>query len=155
MLISNLYRSYQAKKVNLGHGKAVTDPHGGTGNGVAVWANETEEELQEALTLHRGYLPQYKQRVESLITSCKEAGIVPVIVTQPLMDHQKSISWKVMALYNEVAMEAAASHGVPGIDLGILLEKEPEYYYDSMHFTNEGSERVAQLLFEALEGIVE
>lgn len=150
-LATNLWRSYKAHQVNLGHGKAATGDANAQNDGIPAWQRETEEERQEQLAFHRNYLPSYRERVKLLIKQCKEANITPVIVTQPLMDHAKSASWQVMALYNQTAIETCAAQNVPCIDLGTLLEKQPEYYYDSMHFTNEGAARVAELLNEALK----
>ena len=40
--------------------------------------------------------------------------------------------------------------GAPGIDLAVRMPKNSIYYYDAIHFTNEGAKQVAGIVSEEL-----
>jgi len=45
-------------------------------------------------------------------------------------------------------MEVSAQYGVPVIDVASVLSQNPgKYFYDGVHYTAEGSEVVAQTVF--------
>jgi lysophospholipase L1-like esterase len=52
--------------------------------------------------------------------------------------------------YNDVTRAVAQTQGVHLIDLARLLPKSSHYFYDTLHFTNEGAGRVAEILYESL-----
>ena len=49
-------------------------------------------------------------------------------------------------MYNDVTRAVAAELGVPLVDLAHKLPKSSRYFYDTIHFTNEGASLVAEVL---------
>ena len=62
----------------------------------------------------------------------------------------------IASLYNEFLKSFAAQEGHPLCDLASAMEPLPKFFYDDLHFTDEGSRRVADLVLpcalKALEG---
>ena len=145
-LLSNLYETYRAKKVNLYHGAKKATP-----KTKANKSNpEQQQKLIEKLKFHQEFQKGYAEGVLKLITVCKENGIDPVIITQPLLDHSMTNSWKIMDMYNQTALTVAKESNTLGIDLGNLLDKKDKFYYDSMHYNNIGAKKVSEILFNEL-----
>jgi lysophospholipase L1-like esterase len=112
------------------------------------------------------YLGPYKQRLERLLTICRQHNMIPVLVTQPVLygrvvdpttgvdfthkfvakDMDGATAWKVLELYNDVTREVGREHGVLVIDLARQMPKDSRYYYDLMHYTNAGAEKVADII---------
>src|SRR5256885_589268 len=63
---------------------------------------------------------------------------------------------QIASLYNEFLKSFAARGGHPLCDLAQGMEPSPEFFYDELHFTDEGARRVADLVMpcalKALEG---
>jgi lysophospholipase L1-like esterase len=130
----------------------------------------------QLLTLHRNeFLPEYRNRLSKLLNETIAAGIVPIIATQPAIwgdvrdptlkiplgplmfvdGIDSSTQWKIMNLYNSVTKEEAKSNGVQVIDLGNLMPKDTRYFYDWVHYSNEGAEVVATILANKIFPILE
>ena len=56
---------------------------------------------------------------------------------------------KVLELYNDVLR--SDSSRIIVIDLARKMPKDSRYYYDFIHFTNEGAEKVAEILAGELQ----
>jgi hypothetical protein len=127
------------------------------------------------LTKQTPYLAAYRQRIDSIISLCLQAGIQPVLITQPSLygayiDSATHISvgnkWmakdpsgencqlmeKVLELYNNVLRSYSGK--VPVIDLARLMPKQSIYFYDFVHVTNSGAEKMASLLFQELSPLL-
>lgn len=121
------------------------------------------------------YLKNYRLRIDSIIRLCRNAGIQPVLVTQPSLygsytDPVTNIpvgnKWyakdpngencalmeKVLELYNDVLRSYAAE--VPVIDLSRKMPKQSSYFYDFSHVTNTGAEKIAAILADAMKLII-
>lgn len=120
------------------------------------------------------FLNGYKLRTDSIIRICEDAGIMPVFLTQPSLfgafkdsatgiemkdkwinknDKDNSLlQEKILEQYNDVLRNDSTRIRV--IDLARKMPKNSEYYYDFIHFTNEGAEKVAEILATELESIV-
>jgi len=112
------------------------------------------------------YLEPYKKRLEQLIVICREHNITPVLLTQPVLygnnvdpatgvdlgdkfvakDMNGATAWKVLELYNDVTRQVGGEQGVLVIDLARQMPKDSRYYYDLMHFTNTGADKLADLI---------
>jgi len=112
------------------------------------------------------YLRPYKDRLEKLITICRQHNILPVLLTQPVLygdvvDEASGVdlghrfvakgmngatAWQVLELYNDITREVGQEQGVLVIDLAREMPKNSAYYYDLMHYTNAGAARVADLI---------
>jgi hypothetical protein len=58
--------------------------------------------------------------------------------------------WKKLALFNNITRQVSGEKQVYCIDLGQLMPKDTSYYYDVVHFTNAGAQKVADILFDGL-----
>jgi lysophospholipase L1-like esterase len=127
----------------------------------------TPENLIAIIEDHRDhYLGPYKNRLEKLITICREHHMVPVLLTQPVLygdvvdkatgvslghkfvakDMDGATAWDVLELYNEVTRQVGRERGVLVIDLARQMPKNSLYFYDLMHYTNAGAARMAEII---------
>lgn len=117
-------------------------------------------------------LPAYARRVEGLVTTCRKAGIEPILITQPLLlgagrdsltgtdlakfrvreNENGELYWKRLEAYNDVTRAVATRQGIHLIDLARQLPKSSAFFYDEMHFTEAGAARVAALIAADLRG---
>lgn len=128
---------------------------------------------EKALREHRErYLPGYRERLHLLLTLCREAGIVPVLATQPALygpatddrtgvdlgtmvvnERQKlngALAWEILELYNDTTRELGREREVPVVDLARSLPKSSRLFYDFVHFTGEGAQAVATVMARGL-----
>ena len=154
----NLYRSLLAQKINVGHHQLHLD--------TTPMLAMSRQEVAAALSAQEQYLAGYKNRLEKLVSTARDNGIEPVFVTQPLLygfgkDPQTNIdlaqikvadnlngstAWGEMELYNDVTRSVGAQEHVHVVDLAKAMTKNSKYYYDFMHFTNEGAREVGDIL---------
>lgn len=119
-----------------------------------------------AIAKQKLLIPAYRNRIVQLIQLCQSYGVNPVLITQPLLlgvgvdpttgtdlstykvsaDMNGQLYWGKLELYNEELRRIAREKRVECIDLAHLLPKDSRYFYDPMHFTNEGSIRVGQII---------
>ena len=55
-----------------------------------------------------------------------------------------------MELYNKTTKEVCAENKILCIDLANELPNDGNYFYDNMHYTNEGAEKVSEIIFNHL-----
>lgn len=127
----------------------------------------------KALREHRErYLPGYRERLHRLLTLCREAGIVSVLLTQPALygpgtddrtgvdlgtmvvnEGQKingALAWEILELYNDATRELGREQNVPVVELARRLPKSSRLFYDFVHFTGEGAQAVAAIMAAGL-----
>jgi lysophospholipase L1-like esterase len=129
-----------------------------------------EETMKGILEGHKkDHLEPYAQRLEKLIAVARSHGIEPVFITQPMIygnvidpvtgaDLSRVdiggingfTTWEILRLYNEKLKQIAAKNNALLIDLANEMPKSSLYFYDTFHFTNEGSELVAEIVFNHL-----
>lgn len=162
-LILNYYRYSLAKSMGLVNTKVELDKMG-------------QLELSDAYcetmkSLHKkNYLPAYEARFEKIIAICKANKIEPIIITQPILwgggvDCVKKINlsnikldqntngklaWEILELYNDISRHIAVKENVLMIDLAKQMPKCSIYFYDGVHFTNKGAEKVAEIIYKEL-----
>jgi lysophospholipase L1-like esterase len=167
----NLYRylkkidvSYSGNEVNM--------------KKVKVLEIQKEKELEiinEKFKEHKeNYLEGYSIRLKNLIKISRENNIRPVLITQPALygneidDITKvdlgkiavegangKIAWKIFELYNDITREVGRAQKVLVIDLAKEMPKSSRYYYDYYHFTNTGTEKVAEIIHNKLQPFLE
>jgi lysophospholipase L1-like esterase len=128
------------------------------------------KQLNAVFEEHRNlYLKPYAQRLQKLIDETREHGIEPVLITQPMIygdvidpvsgadlgrvdigGTNGKTAWEILKLYNEVLTKVASKNQVLLIDLATAMPKSSYYFYDTFHFTNEGCQLVAEIIFEKL-----
>ena len=121
---------------------------------------------KNVLDAQKKLVPAYQQRIQSLIDVCLQHKIKPVFLTQPLLygegidpktgidlaTHRVSeqmngeLYWKKLELYNEATRKTCLANKVDLIDLAYLLPKNSAYFFDEMHFSNEGSIQVGKII---------
>jgi lysophospholipase L1-like esterase len=129
-----------------------------------------DHRLKALLAQHKEhYLIPYGQRLQQLIDMARQHAIEPVFITQPTIygdvidpvtgtdlgqvdvgPFNGKTSWEILKLYNGVMRQVAAQHQVLLIDLAAVLPKTSRYFYDSYHFTNDGCQAVAEIIFRHL-----
>lgn len=131
-----------------------------------------ETVIQKKILEHKiKFTEKYKERLLWLIELSKKNGIEPILVTQPSLlgggqtdpatgtnldtvmisdDMNGKLCWNILELYNDITKGVGAETGAYVIDLGRLLQKNSEYFYDYYHFTKKGAAAVSEILFEEL-----
>jgi lysophospholipase L1-like esterase len=131
------------------------------------------ERSRATLALHRErYVPAYARRVSDLVSLSRHCGIEPVLITQPALygnvvdpetkvylgtvavDSEQTLhgglAWALLELYNDVLRETGRSRGVLVVDLARDMPKDSRLFYDFVHFNNDGSMLVSEIVSRAL-----
>ncbi|MEI7990416.1 MAG: hypothetical protein WCI88_15385, partial [Chloroflexota bacterium] len=58
--------------------------------------------------------------------------------------------WKLLEKYNAALKDIGKEKNVLVIDLADKMPKSSRYYYDFVHYTNEGARKVAEIIEEDL-----
>lgn len=126
----------------------------------------TDAEIAEELAKHARFLDGYDRRLTALAQESQAAGITPVFLTQPILlgdaidpttgrdlatvsaggGFSGRSEGRLMELYNDVMRRNAARHGVLLIDLARLLPKDSRYFYDFVHYGNDGARKVGEIV---------
>jgi lysophospholipase L1-like esterase len=158
-----LYRTAKAADLGLLHLPEL-DPR------TALRSDETEAQSEAFLAEHRSrYLAPYEARLRHLVSRTREGGIEPVLITQPALygdaidpttsvdlapldfyGRRASTAWKVLELYNDVTRRVASEAGVLLVELARRMPKDSGLFYDWVHYTNAGSEKVAEIVADDL-----
>ncbi len=159
----NIYRYVRAEIIGVTHQELILD-----GNEML---DLSDDKIEAVLNSHRkGYIEQYETRINELIQMARDNSITPVFITQPAlfgdavdditkidlgrlkagMKRNGKLAWAVMELYNDVLRKAGVDNNVLVIDLANEMPKSSRYYYDFTHYTNEGAEKVSEIIHRAL-----
>lgn len=130
-----------------------------------------QKSMQNHLQKHdKEWLPAYRKRLNNILKISRDNGIDLVLVTQPslfgegfdpvsgadlekyrLYDRVNGLQWwKLMEKYNDVTRTVAEQNNVLLIDLAQRMPKTSLYFYDLVHFTNAGAEKVSEIVFDEL-----
>jgi lysophospholipase L1-like esterase len=170
-LFDNIRRTRQARAAgvthqNIDHAQLQLDE--------ARPVEVSEADRAEVLQLHRErFLPAYRARLQQLIESTREMAALPVLVTQPALcgpardpetgfdlgrvaigNVNGEVQWEILELYNSVTRDVCRERDAPLIELAELLPKDSRLYYDYYHFTNQGAEKVAEIVANELTPIL-
>jgi hypothetical protein len=125
-----------------------------------------DDYIARTLEQHRTYLAGYAARLKDIASITKTAGIEPVWLTQPALFGEGKdadtgvdlarlkvngrgnglLEWWLLELHNDVTRRVASEEGVLLIDLARELPKDSRFFYDFLHFSNAGAERVGQIV---------
>jgi lysophospholipase L1-like esterase len=159
----NLYRFYFPKSTMINN---QNDPQETDLRKLPPFAVSKEAQAAIIKDHQDHYLGPYKKRLEKLITICRNHNIIPVLLTQPVLygnmvdpttkvdlghkfvakDMNGATAWEVLELYNDVTRRVGRKRGVLVIDLAREMPKDSCYYFDLMHYTNAGADKVADLI---------
>ena len=142
------------------------------GGGLEHWAVHVppqQRQRQAGTKLERGpdlapWLDAYAVRIERIAAACRDSGITPIFVTQPvqwaadLPEHIEARFWfgwtegdayvstavmrAGMEAFNRRLAEVAARLDAPLVDLSDL-HGDPRWFFDDCHFTEAGAREVA------------
>ncbi len=159
-LLVSLYRNHLAYKKGLIHKER--DP------GQLKTGAVDSIKRAEKMVLQKEYLINYSLRLNELAGISKNNGITPVFITQPALygdvtdpttkiylgnlrldDFDCATDWQVLQLYND-QIRKLRYQGIAVIDLASAMPKDSKYFYDFMHYTNAGAEKVAGILADSL-----
>lgn len=147
-LALTLYRSFRAWKSGFTGGRldAETDPMPVDGEAQLVAARNGQ--------------PQYAERLKLIIRLLRDARTIPVLMTQPALGGSgrdpttgRDLSRldfglffnEAFEMHNDTMRRVAREEGAYLIDLARLLPKDTRYYYDAMHYTDAGAQKIAQV----------
>ena len=162
-LAVNIVRNFQSKKLNLSY-DLKWDPK------TTPTLELSGMEISKSMMMHsKTFLPYYRRRLEALIDFCKKNKIKPILMTQPLVygdlndpttgvnlgklkvgDQNSLQIWLVLEMYNDITRVLARKERIPLVDLAQKMPKDTLYYYDYMHYTDLGSEKLAKIISEEL-----
>ncbi len=166
-LLGNLYRSWTAYQPGLRDSFVDLTK-------VDHFEASAESRRQFIERYSGSYLPGYELRLKRLVDRSRRAQIEPVFVTQPLLvgraiddvtrvdlgtiyltswgnTHPNGETWwDLMETYNDVTRKVGRENNVLVIDAARLLPKSSRYFYDISHFTNEGAQMLADLIYNFL-----
>jgi lysophospholipase L1-like esterase len=164
-LLLNMYRSYTAYKAGLLHQQVDFKQQG--------YLDISEEEQKKYLAENASpaYLADYGARLKRLVETCRQAGIEPVLITQPLLAgfgtddvtgldlarikaygrrQTGKMYWDVLEMYNDVTRRVGQESNTLVIDLAKQMPKSSRYFYDFIHYTPEGALVTAGILERSL-----
>jgi len=127
--------------------------------------------IDSALKAQTDILNSYKQRLNQIISLCAKSKIQPVFITQPTVfgngtaeggnpaidfhvfhTHENGqLFWLKLQLYNNITKQVAKDNKIFCIDLASEMPKDTLYYYDIVHYTNAGAQKVADIIFDDLK----
>ena len=162
-LAQNLVRALRAKQGGFGHGQIDLR--------TIRRLQDDEPGAQATVAKFSAQLPAYASRVAAIVDESRSHGIEPILVTQPglygdAVDPATGVDlstlqvkgpangrlwWHVQELYNDVTRQTAKARGVVLVDAARELPKDSRLFYDFMHFTNEGADRLGELIAARIE----
>lgn len=163
-LILNVYRSLTAYQAGL---VSYTDIDL-TKRGYFTSTSDMENEFLEKYS--KPYLPAYQTRLEKLVDVARNVDIEPVFITQPSLlgpaiddftkvdlarirvgtNNNGKMQWDLLEVYNDVTRRVGLERDVLVIDLARSMPKSSRYFTDYVHFTNEGAQEVADIIYNSL-----
>ena len=126
----------------------------------------SKAKMNDELKKQEPLVMNYRERVRKLIDTCIKSDIYPILLTQPVLfgDVIDSVSKvnlgnikqsegvngtlydKKITAYNDVLKQLSVEYNIPCIDLASMLPKNSRYYFDFVHYTNDGTQKIAELI---------
>ena len=164
-LFLNGYRSYTAYKAGLIHQQIDLTKQG--------YLDIPEDEQKRALQENANpeFLKGFEERLLRIVQVCRDNGIEPVLLTQPLLagsgtDDVTGVDlarikaygprqtgkmyWDSVEAYNNVTRKVASDKGVTIVDLAKNMPKSSRYFYDFIHYTPQGAQVIGEILAHSL-----
>jgi lysophospholipase L1-like esterase len=162
-MLLNFARAARARERGFGHSELDLTR-------VEDWALD-DDHVAQVLEQHRAHVPGYAARLKEIAALTRSAGSEPVWLTQPALYGPTTdvttgvnltrvkvngrgnglLEWRLLELHNDVMRRVASDERVLLIDLARELPKDSKYFYDFLHFTNEGAARVGSIVAGHLE----
>lgn len=113
---------------------------------------------------------EYKKSILEIIDICKANNVKLVFLTQPLLfgegiDPRTGLDLvkyqfhifsglqnsQKLELYNQTVRQVCVESQTQRIDLAKLLPKDSKYFFDDMHFSDTGCQKISEVIFENWE----
>jgi lysophospholipase L1-like esterase len=110
----------------------------------------------KAALVPRVDVPEYKKNLEEIVRIAKDKHIEVVLLTRPFTGpSQNELWWKNFAPeYNAAAKEVGKGNNVLVIDISSQFEGKDQYFSDEAHFTKEGHERAAHIIYDGIRPLL-
>lgn len=160
-LLNTLARAYSAFKMGVTHRNLDLEKL----NHVIVDSATLSLEIKK----HADFLRLYEIRLKELMSLTRYYNIEPILVTQPTLlgdgvddltgvnletveyaGFNGQVYWSALELYNTVTKNVGKKTNTVVIDLANKLPKSLRYFYDGLHYTNEGAEKISDILSQEL-----
>lgn len=160
-LVINIIRTYNAYSNRLAPGYLKFEE--------APTVEMSEREIENEVEKQEEYLRGYRSRLNTVVENTRKWEMEPILITQPCalgegIDPKTGVDlekikvcgmhgktyWQILEQYNEVTRKIGMRTNTMVIDLANKLPKNTIYFYDCLHFTNTGSEKVAEIIFQDL-----
>lgn len=162
-LAQNLVRMARAREQGFGHSQVDLR----TATRLALDAPV----MDAIVTQYDAAIPAYRERLHAIVSICRTNGIDPVLITQPALFGDTidpttgialanvqvngrgngTLEWRLLERVNEATREVAGREGVLLVDLARELPKDSRYFYDFLHYTNEGAEQIGAIVARHLQ----
>lgn len=126
----------------------------------------TDFQIDSACNAQQPLVEAYRRRLVRLVDTCRSNNIDPILITQPILfgagadsitgvnlerfkindRYNGLLMWRLLEMFNDVTRSVARQKHLTLIDLAREMPKSSIYFYDICHFTNEGSEKVSEIL---------
>lgn len=157
-LTLNLARAARARNRGLGHSEVDLR----TAGHLVL----RDEVMAETEATYRTPLPGYAARLREIADLSRANGIEPVWLTQPALYGDTvdpttdvdltyvqvngrgngHLEWRLLENQNAVTRQVAVEKGVLLVDLAREMPKDSRFYYDFVHFTNDGAAKAAEIV---------
>jgi len=128
------------------------------------------EERYVARCTEPDIIQSYEARLKRLIDLSREAGSQPVLITQPLLlgpavddvtgvgladikvdeTYNGEMWWEALEVFNDVTRRVGGENNVLVIDFARQMPKSSRYFWDYDHYTNQGAQVVADIVYRSL-----
>lgn len=129
-----------------------------------------DQVIAARLEAQKPYVAAYRERLVRIIDMAEKNKSMLILITQPLLwgagkdpvtgvdlgtarmsaERNGLLYSNLLELYNEETRLAGKEKGILVIDLARLMPHDSRYYYDGIHFSNTGAEKVAEIVSEQL-----
>jgi lysophospholipase L1-like esterase len=159
-LIVNIFRAGRSKDAGLNH-KFITDLS------KAPTLKMSDTAILKRLNEEQAFIGPYKQSIREFAEICKKNNIKLIFVAQSILfSDEKDLMTNVdlgllktgeingktrayiLKMYNKSTFDVAEEMGVPFINLAARLPKDSRMFYDGYHFTNDGADLAAEMIYD-------
>lgn len=138
-------------------------------SGFKTFPETSDSALLERLKKEQTYLGVFRKNILELSSICHNNGIKPIFITQSILFSDETDLYTntplgaldaggssgrtkalLLKMYNKVTHDICREKEIPFINLSARLPKDSRFYYDGYHFTAEGAELAASMIFEEI-----
>lgn len=101
-------------------------------------------------------LEEYENNLSEMVRLCQTRNIQIALLTRPFTGHSPNPWWwkNLGPAYNAAVIEVGRSTGVPVIDVYGHFREKTQYFVDESHFTEEGHQLMARLVYERIRPLL-